>query len=217
MNRRTILLSDDEAVVLLGGHELSLRLQQKSAMRAVKLAGAGIGSAILDGIGQIFESDIADRHLRRIGFDSHRRLSAVYGNLADPRQNADALTDLRICIVVELAFGSRIADHRDIHDRLIVRVSLRERGRAGQIDGKLSLRPRDGCLNVGSGTVEALREIELQHKAGKPLTIIGGNQFQARNLHELALQRRSHIVRHGLGRCARVTYLHLDYGIVDGG
>src|SRR5208282_6096990 len=113
MNRRTIALSDDEAVVLVGGHELSLRLQQESAIRAVELASPGVGSAVLDGIGQIFEGDIADRHFRRIGFNPHCRLSAVYRNLADPRQNADALANLSIGVVVELAFGGGVADHRE--------------------------------------------------------------------------------------------------------
>ncbi len=167
-------------------------------------------------VGQIFKRDVANRHRRRIGLDAHRRLRAVHRNLADAGQNADALADLRVGVVVELAFGGRVADQRDIHDRLIVRVRLGKRRRAGQIDGKLSLRARDCRLHVGGGSVQALREIELQHEAGVSLTVVGGHQFQARNLHELALQRRGHVVRHRLGRCARIVDLHLDHGIIDG-
>ncbi len=142
-------------------------------------------------------------------------MSAVYCNLADPRQNADALAHLSIGVVVELAFGGRIAHHRDVHDRLIVGVGFRECGRAGQIDGKLSLRPRDCCLNVGGSAVEALGEIELQHEAGMSLAIIGRHQFQARNLHELALEWRGDIVGHRLRRRSRIIDLHLDHGIID--
>src|SRR5215469_5626244 len=47
------------------------------------------------------------------------------------------------------------------------------------------------------------------------LPIVGGHQFKARNLHELALQRRGHVVRHRLRCGTRIVHLHLDYGVVD--
>ena len=114
INRSAVALADDELVVLLGGAQLALRLQAESAMRAIELAGAGVARAILDRVGQIFECDVADGHGGGIRFDAHCRLRAKHGNLADSRQNADAFADLRAGVIVELAFGGRVADERDI-------------------------------------------------------------------------------------------------------
>ena len=61
INRRAVVLADDEVVVLLGGRQLSLRLQQEAAMRAVELPRAGVSGAVLDGVGQVFQRDIAGR------------------------------------------------------------------------------------------------------------------------------------------------------------
>ena len=124
--------------------------------------------------------------------------------------------DLRVGVVVELAFGDRVADQRDVLDRLIVGIRLGECGRAGQIDGELSLGARDGRLHVGRRAVEALGKIKLQDKTGVPLTVVRGHQLQARDLHELALQRRGHIVGHRVRRSSRIVDLHLDDRIIDG-
>jgi hypothetical protein len=70
-------------------------------------------------------------------------------------------------------------------------------------------------LNVGRSTVKALGKIKLQHEAGMSLAVIGGHKLQAGNLHELALQRRGYVVRHGLRGRARIIHLHLDDGIIN--
>ena len=148
-------------------------------MLAVELARARVGRSVLDGVIQIFQRDIAARHGRWIRFDPHRRLRAVNSNLADARQNAQALAHLRIGVIVELPFGHRVADQRHI-DRLIVGICFRERRRAGQVDGKLSLGARDRGLHICRGGVEALGQIKLQNEAGVPLAVVGRHHFQAR-------------------------------------
>jgi len=84
VHRRPIALSYNQVVILVGGRQLSLGLEQEGAIRAIKLSRSGIAGAVLDCVSQIFEGHIADCHRRRIRLDSHGRLRAVDGNLADP-------------------------------------------------------------------------------------------------------------------------------------
>jgi len=186
-------------------------------MRSVELAGAGIAGAVLDGVGQIFQRDVADRHCRRISLNANGGLRSVHRNLADAGQDAEPLADLRIGVVVELAFGLRVADQHQVHDRLIVGVGLGERWRAGQIDGELSRGAGDGRLNISRGRVQTLGKIELQHEVGVALRIVRGHQLEAGNLHELALQRRGDVVRHSLWRRAGIVHLHLDHRVIHRG
>ncbi len=195
--------------------QLSLRLQQERALRPVELTCAGVAGAVLDRGGQIFERDVADRHCRRVRLDPHGRLRAVHRNLAHARQDAEPLADLRVGVVVQLSFGDCVADQHQVHDRLIVRVRLGERRRTGQIDRQLSRGPRDRRLHVRGSAVEALGKIELQDEVGVSLGVVGSHQLQPRNLHELALQRRGHVVGHRLRRRARIVHLHLNDRVVD--
>ena len=133
---RAVAFADDQVVVLLGVVSCPCGWSRKLRCGPSNWPGAGVAGAVLDRVGQIFQRDVADRHRRGIGLDAHRRLRAVDRNLAHARQNADALADLRVGVVVELAVRHRVADQRDVHDRLVVRVRLGERGRAGQIDGQ---------------------------------------------------------------------------------
>ena len=178
---RAIVLADDEIVVLLGGRQLSLRLQQESAVRAVKLARAGVAGSVLDR-SRSRSSSVMLRTAIAEGSALIRTADCVpyTRNLADAGKNADTLADLGIGIIVELALGNRVADQRDIHDRLIVRIRFGECGRAWQIDGELSLGAGDGGLHIGGSAVEALRKIELQDEAGVSLPVVGGHQFQTR-------------------------------------
>src|SRR5262249_19646917 len=43
VNRSAVVLSDNQAVILICSHQLSLWLQQEAAMRTVELPGSGIG------------------------------------------------------------------------------------------------------------------------------------------------------------------------------
>ena len=47
-----------------------------------------------------------------------------------------------------------------------------------------------------------------------PCAAIGGHHLQSGNLHELAFERRGHIVGHRLGRGARIAHLNLNHRIV---
>ena len=73
---RAVALADDEIVVVLGLVQLALRLQQKGFVLAVKLSGAGVAGAVLDGRGEIVDGDVSGGHGRRIGLDAHGRLRA---------------------------------------------------------------------------------------------------------------------------------------------
>src|SRR5271157_498533 len=95
-------------------------------MRTIELSGAGVAGAVLDSLSEIFECEIANRHCRRIGFDPYRRFRAVHRNLADAGENADALADLRIPIVVELTFSRRITRDSEKQDGLIVGICFSE-------------------------------------------------------------------------------------------
>ena len=88
-------------------------------------------------------------------------------------------------------------------------------GGLGRSTGSCPGRLRDRRLHVGRSRVEALGEIELQDEAGVSLAVVGGHQLEAGNLHELALERRGHVVGHRLGRGARIVHLHLDHRIID--
>src|SRR6266446_5437365 len=80
-------------------------------------------------------TDVADgmsyprRHRRRIGLDAHGGLAAEDAHAAHAGQDADALPDLGARVIVEPPRRGRVAGQGDVHDRLIVRVRLRERGR----------------------------------------------------------------------------------------
>ncbi len=72
------------------------------------------------------------------------------------------------------------------------------------------------CTSVAAAS-RLLFKIKLQHEAGVALAAVGRHHLQAGNLHELALERRGHVVGHGLRRRARIIHLHLNHGIVDRG
>ena len=96
--------------------------------------------------------------------------------------------------------------------RLIVRIGLGERRRAGQIERQLALRLGDGGLHIGGGGIDAFAQIELQREAGVALAAVAGDQFQTGNLHELALERRGDVVGHRLGRGTGIGDVHLMTG-----
>ena len=154
INRRAVVLSNDQSVILLSRGELPLGLQQKAAMLSVDLPCAGITRAVLHRIGQIFDCDVPDCHRGRICFNPDRGLRAVHRNLTNSGQYAESLADLCIGVVVKLAFRYGVTDQRDVHDRLVVWVGLRECGRAGQIDRKLSRGAGDCSLNISCRRVQ---------------------------------------------------------------
>src|SRR6266481_6191437 len=102
-------------------------------MRPIKLTCTRVTGAILDGIIQVVERNVANGHRGGVGFDPHRRLSSINSDLADAGEDADALTDLSIGIIVELSGRDGVTGKRDVKDRLIVGVRLGECGRAWQI------------------------------------------------------------------------------------
>src|SRR5580658_720076 len=214
IDRRTVYLADDEMVVLIRFGQLALRLKQECAVRAVELPGAGVSRAVANGADQIVEREVACRHLRRIGLDAHSRLRAIYGNLADARQNADALADLRAGVIPELTFGDAVAAEADVDQRLIVRICLGKCWGRGKVHGQLRFCARDSSLHIRRGGVHILRERKLQDEAGGALPAARGHKFKAGDLHELALERRGHVVSHGFGRGAGIADADLDYGVV---
>lgn len=62
INRRAIALSDDQVVVVVGREQLSLRLQQIGAMRAIELISTRVGRPVLDRRREIVEGDVANGH-----------------------------------------------------------------------------------------------------------------------------------------------------------
>ena len=126
------------------------------------------------------------------------------------------LPDLRAGVVIELPFSRRVAHQNQILNRLIIRVGFRKRRRARQIDRKLCGCPRDRRLNVGRRSVEALRKTKLQHEARVTLSIVRGHHLESGDLHELAFQRRGHVVGHRLRSRARITNLHLNHRVIHG-
>ena len=216
IDRRAIDLADDQIVVLAGIGQLALRFEQEGSMRAVELPGAGVTCPAMDGVHQVVERQIASRHRRRICFYAQCRLRAVHGDLAHARQNADALADLGARVIPELPFGDAVAGKSDINERLVVRVRFAEGWWRWQVDWQLRFRLRDRGLHVGGGGINALRERELQDEAGVTLPAVRGHKLKPGNLHELTLERRGHVVGHGLGRGARIAYAHLDDGVVHG-
>src|SRR5438094_4172255 len=72
-------------------------------MFAVKLAGAGVAGSVLQRRGQLIDGQIARGHRGRVRLDANGGLSAIDGDLAHARENANALADLRIGVVEELA------------------------------------------------------------------------------------------------------------------
>ena len=72
------------------------------------------------------------------------------------------------------------------------------------------------CTSVAAAS-RLLERCELQHKARVALAAVRSDQFQTRNLHELAFEGRRHVIRHGFRCGAGITHLHLNYGIVNRG
>ena len=215
VNRSAVRLSNNQPVILVCSHQLSLRLQQEAAMRTVELPGSGISGAVFDRVGQVFQGDIAGCHGRGIRFDANGRLCSVNSDLAHAWQNADTLADLRVGVVVKLPLRHRVADDGDIHDRLIVGIGFSKRGRTGKIDRQLPARARNGRLYVGGGAVEAFRKVKLQYEARVPLDIVRGDHLESGDLHELPFEWRGDVVCHSVRRCARIVHLDLDDWVID--
>src|SRR5438874_8376840 len=93
-------------------------------MFAVKLAGAGVAGSVLQRRGQLIDGQIARGHRGRVRLDANGGLSAIDGDLAHARENANALADLRIGVVEELALRrseehtSELQSRRDLVCRL---------------------------------------------------------------------------------------------------
>ena len=64
-------------------------------------------------------------------------------------------------IFVQVLNLHRVGHHRDVHDRLVVRIDLEETGRARQRLGQLAQRRADPRLNVLGGKVNIAVEGEL--------------------------------------------------------
>ena len=100
VHRGSVSLPHDQVVVLTRFAELALRLKKESVVFAVKLTRPCVTRPVFQCRGQVIDCQVASRHRRRVCLDSHGRLSTVHGDLANPRQNADALTDLRVSVVI---------------------------------------------------------------------------------------------------------------------
>src|SRR5439155_8338906 len=96
----------------------------------LKLAGAGIAGSVLQRGGQVIDGQIARGHRGRVRLDANGRLSAIDGDLAYPRENANALADLRIGVVEQLALRGAVASDPHVHDGLVVQIGFGEGGRA---------------------------------------------------------------------------------------
>src|SRR5262249_19226185 len=129
-----VLVTDNEVAVVSGIIQLALRTKQQCAGRVIELSCADRAGAVSDRGSQIIDGYAASPHGGRIGLDPDRRFRAEYANTAHAAQNADPLAHLRAGIVVELSRGHRVADQRNVHDRLVIGVSLGKRRRRRQVD-----------------------------------------------------------------------------------
>ncbi len=124
VHRRAAARGHDQVLVGLDAVELPVRPEERRARGRVELARAGVARPRADGRGEIVDGDAPRPHRPGVRLDADRRLGAEHGHAAHPRQDADALADLDVRIIVELTHGDGIAGQRDIHDRLIVGIGL---------------------------------------------------------------------------------------------
>ena len=173
---------------------------------AVELAGALVAGAAADGGGQVVDRDAARRQRRRVGLDADGGLRAVDAHLAHAGRMLMRWPTCVLAVVVELPVRHRVAGQRDVHDRLVVRVRLGERRRAGQVDREAAGRLRDRGLHVGRRGVDALVQDELERQArSAPGVLLLRDDLEPGDLHELALERRGDVVRHRLRAGAGVA------------
>ena len=158
---RALTRAHDEVPVRVDAVELAVGPEQRGARGRVELAGPGVAGAAADRRRQVVDRDAARPHRPRIRLDANGRLGAEDGDAAHARQDADALADLDVRVVVELAGGDRVARQRDVHDRLIVRVRLGQGRWRRQVDRQAAGGLRNRGLDVGGGGVDALVEREL--------------------------------------------------------
>ena len=216
IDRPAIVLADDEAVVIFRLGQLPLGLKQESAMLAIELPCSRVRRAVLDRAVQIVYGDVAAGHRRRIRFDAHGRLRAENLHLAHARQNAEPLAHLRVGVVEELPFGDGIAGQPHVDDGLIVGICLREDRRAGEVDRQFPGGLADGRLHVRGRGINTLRKIKLQDEVAVACAAVGRHHLQPGNLHELAFQRRGHVISHRLRRGTRITHADLNHRIIHG-
>ena len=206
-----------EALVGLDAVELPVGPEERGARGRVELAGAGIAGAAADGRRQVVDRDAPRPHRAGVRLDADRRLGAEDGHAAHPRQDADALADLDVPVVVELPGRDRVARQRDVHDRLVVRIRLGQGRRRREVDREAPGGLRDRGLDVGRRGVDVLVQGELEGQAHVPLGALRRDDLEAGDLHELALERRRDVVGHRVRAGAGVVGLHLDDRVVHGG
>src|SRR6266581_8271075 len=170
-----VSLPHNQIFVLTSFAELALWLKKEGVMLAVKLTRTRVTRPAFYCRRKVIDRQVASCHRRRVCLDAHGRLSAEHSHLADSRQNADALTDLSVGVVIELPLRRAVTGQADVHDRLVVWIGFGKRRRARQVYRQLRRRSRDRCLHISRCRVYVLGKIKLQHEAAVSLAVIGSN------------------------------------------
>jgi len=91
----------------------------------------------------------------------HTARRAVHLRVRDPFEHHHPLRDHVVCIVVEIAHAQRVCGHRDVDDRLSIRVRCLEARRLRQIGRQVPHGALNGRLHFGLCLAHVFVEDEL--------------------------------------------------------
>ena len=149
----------------------------------------------------------------RVHLDVDRARRPVNLRHGNALEHHHALGDHVVGVIVEVAHRERIRRHRDVHDRLRIRIYGLKAWRSGQVVGKVSHGALDGGLHFGLRLAHILVQHKLQNDAADALLVAGGNEMKTLDLHHLNLERCRDVVRHDLRARAGIVGRHRNHGI----
>jgi len=210
--RRTVLVTDDQRLVVLGFFQLVVGLDLPVALaighRALGPAHVGIG----DGAAHVIQRHAVLVEQLRFQFDAHGgQRTAANLHFTHTRHLGQALREDGRGQIIELALGQHLGGQGQHHDRRLRGVDLLVGGHAFHAAGQQVARSVDCRLHLPRRAVDVAILIKLQNHPGRTLARITAHGIDPGNRTEGPLQRRGHSRCHHLGAGPGQTGRHHDH------
>ena len=187
-------------------------------MRPVQNAGGQVHVAALNRIGDFINADLPAGQRLGIELGVNRiLLRPEHAHLRHAAHHGDALRHQRFGVFVHIGKPQGRRAQRQIQNRLVGRIHLLIRRRAGQILRQVAGRLRNHGLHVLRRRVQIAAQIELQRDLRGALRTRRGHRVHAGDGGELFLQRHRHRRGHGVRSRARQAGGNQDGGKIHVG
>jgi hypothetical protein len=211
-----VLVGDDDVVPGIRREDLVVVVDREIALVAIDAAGRAVDRRGGDHRRHVVEGEAERGELGGIDLHPDRRLLlAADGDLGDAADLRDLLRQDILGVVVDHGQRQHVGMNGEEQDRRIGRVDLAVGRRVRQILRQLAAGGIDRRLDVLRRGVDVARKVELHRHRGAAERARRRHLRDARDLGELALERRRHRGGHRLRAGARQLRRDLDRREID--